>query len=330
MIKVSCFKSVYETTPRSVDLKRWLGGYDKLNHVINSIRSCNDPALRRQLKLKLPCIIPAGVFTSPNDQSLKAFSGLMSLDFDHITQPEEVKRIAIDHPHCWYAGLSAGGKGVFAMITVADDAVARWKEYHAALSKQFGAASKNIDVQCSNISRKRFYSYDPNPMFNHDALTRPFALPRHKATVSGYSVQTKPVVPSQSGYHAGYHADSSNNENQKIELLIERIEREQKDITSSYNHWISIGGSLANVFGESGREYFHRISQYYPGYDAREVNRQYSRSLKNPPGFGLGVIFSIAKKNNLLLKSPNTVNEMDGEFEVLDFGDVDCSFEQMI
>jgi len=327
MIKVSYFKSVYETTPGTIDLRRWLGGYDKLNQVISSIRSCNDPVLRRQLKLKLPCMIPAGVFNRPADDSLQTFSGLMSLDFDHISQPEEVKRLAIGHPNCWYAGLSAGGKGVFALISVADDAVGRWKEYHAALIKQFGAASKSIDVQCSNISRKRFYSYDPRPMFNHDALNRPFVLPGYKATVSGYSLQKKPVVPSYAGYRAGYHSDSSNNENQKIEQLIERIEQEQKDITSSYNHWISIGGSLANVFGEGGREYFHRISQYYPGYDARQVNRQYSRSLRNPPGFGLRIIFSIAKKNDLLLKSPDTVNEMDGEYEVLDLGDVDFSFE---
>lgn len=320
MIKVSYFKSVYETTPQTVDLKRWLIGYDKLNQVIKSIRSCDDPVISKRLKQKLPCIIPAGVFTHPNDHSLKTFSGLMSLDFDHTSQPEEVKRIAIGNPHCWYAGLSAGGKGVFALISVADDAVGRWKEYHAALIKQFGAASKNIDVQCSNISRKRFYSYDPSPMFNDDALKRPFVLPTQRATVSVCSVQKKPVEAS----HTLQQAGNSNKENKNIELLIESIEREQKDITSSYKHWISIGGSLANVFGEGGRAYFHQISQYYPGYDSRKVNRQYNRSLRNPPGFGLGVIFSIAKKNNLLLKVSDTVIELNEEFEVLvDEGDVD-------
>ncbi len=323
MIKVSYFKSVYETTPGTVDLNKWLGGNDRLNQVINNIRSCNDLVLRRQLKLKLPCMIPAGVFKRPADDSLQTFSGLMSLDFDHVNQPEEVKRVAIDHPNCWYAGLSAGGKGVFALISVADDAVDRWKEYHAALIKQFGAASKSIDVQCSNISRKRFYSYDPSPIFNHEALDRPFVLPGHKTTVSSDSLQKPPVVPSQEGCHA----NSANNETHSIELLIQRIEREQKDITSGYNHWISIAGSLANVFGESGREYFHRICQYYPGYDVREVNRQYTRSLRNPPGFGLGIIFSVAKKNALLLKSPDTINKIDGEYEVLDTRDADFSFE---
>lgn len=174
-VQVSAFPSIYSNKPKNIDLARWLKGSPKYDQIIATLRSCADVKRRRRIKQSLPCVIPSGVFSHPKDDCLKEFSGLMCFDFDHLPHTETIKEVISQNPHVYYAGLSAGGHGLFALVRVARDA--------------------------------------------------------------------------------------------------------------------------------KGREYFHRISQFYPGYNPRVVDRQYDYSLRQPPKFGIGVILDIAKKNNVLLNS---------------------------
>lgn len=67
----------------------------------------------------------------------------------------------------------------------------------------------------------------------------------------------------------------------EVERFIADLERKQIDLTASYDSWRNIGFALASEFGEGGREYFHRISSYYPDYKTPECDRQYSACLKS-------------------------------------------------
>ena len=66
---------------------------------------------------------------------------------------------------------------------------------------------------------------------------------------------------------------------EEIELLVSRIEAMQTDLTSSYPNWCKIGFALAHELGEGGREYFHRISRFYPRYSRKDCDLQYDRCL---------------------------------------------------
>lgn len=83
----------------------------------------------------------------------------------------------------------------------------------------------------------------------------------------------------------------------EIETIIQQIETKQIDIATAYSDWRDIGFALADGFGESGRDYFHRISKFYPAYSKNECETQYNNCLKaNGQGITLKTFFFHAKQ----------------------------------
>ena len=82
----------------------------------------------------------------------------------------------------------------------------------------------------------------------------------------------------------------------EIETIISRIESTQTDITANYADWRDIGFAFADTFGESGRDYFHRISRFYSGYSVAECDSQFDNCLKSKgAGVTLKSFFHLAK-----------------------------------
>lgn len=73
-----------------------------------------------------------------------------------------------------------------------------------------------------------------------------------------------------------------------IESYISAIEQSGTDITGSYAIWRDLGFALAEEYGEAGRDYFHRISKNYSGYDAKECDAQFDKCL-NAKGHGITI-----------------------------------------
>lgn len=73
-----------------------------------------------------------------------------------------------------------------------------------------------------------------------------------------------------------------------IESYITSIEQSGIDITGSYATWRDLGFALAEEYGESGRDYFHRISKAYVGYDSKECDEQFNKCLK-AKGHGISI-----------------------------------------
>ena len=67
----------------------------------------------------------------------------------------------------------------------------------------------------------------------------------------------------------------------EIEDILKQVEERKIDLTSTYEDWRNLGFALAEGFGEAGREYFHRLSSFYPDYDPKECNDQFSKCLKS-------------------------------------------------
>lgn len=76
--------------------------------------------------------------------------------------------------------------------------------------------------------------------------------------------------------------------NTDIESYISAIEQSGTDITGSYATWRDLGFALAEEYGETGRDYFHRISKNYAGYDAKECDAQFDKCL-NAKGHGITI-----------------------------------------
>jgi len=88
----------------------------------------------------------------------------------------------------------------------------------------------------------------------------------------------------------------SNDKYDEVIQLIEHIESNRIDLTSSYEEWRNIGFALADEFGETGRVLFHRLSVFHSEYNHIECDKQYDACLKsNGNGVNLGTLFYLAK-----------------------------------
>lgn len=286
-VSVSAYRNVSDTTSTvTIPIESWLKGYPRFNSTVDLIRQEPDKHKRDEMKKALPAITASGIFAPGRcDNTLIKHSGFIALDFDELADPTEAKKLLASIEYVLYAGLSASGRGLWALIPLAYPYLHR--QHYASLEADFAPLGLFTDPKCINESRLRIYSYDSQPVWNMNAVK-----------YSKWHQAEAKTLP-QPGYHGANVC--------ALEMLTRRIEETQTDITTDYYDWIKLAGALASTLGENGRDYFHRISRYYPNYDIREANRQYSACLRNRSGYSENMIFHIAKKYNLLLKDQSVI-----------------------
>ena len=87
-----------------------------------------------------------------------------------------------------------------------------------------------------------------------------------------------------------------------VRKLVEKIQNSGTDITDYYKDWFSIGCSLASEFGESGRNWYHIISEQSPKYKPDECNRQYDKCLRCCSRTSIRTFFYFCKQFGILLE----------------------------
>lgn len=96
----------------------------------------------------------------------------------------------------------------------------------------------------------------------------------------------------------------------QIERITQRIEATHTDITVGYDNWLTLGFALVDALGENGRDYYHRLSRFYPAYTAKECDAQYDKCLR---AHGAGVtyksFFQLAKNNGISVSLPSQTPE---------------------
>ena len=101
----------------------------------------------------------------------------------------------------------------------------------------------------------------------------------------------------QQQQHTEQNYQTVTDDNSEVEKVIQNIEANHIDIAPNYNDWINIGFAFADEFGESGRNLFHRVSQYYSGYNSKECDKQFDNCLKSKgQGVSLKTFFFLAKQ----------------------------------
>ena len=113
--------------------------------------------------------------------------------------------------------------------------------------------------------------------------------------------QEPPVSPSPESSQCSEFSDLEH----EIEQLVTAVESASSDIAPDYASWRDLGFALADALGESGRSYFHRLSRFYPGYDEREADKQFTACLKSKgSGITINTLFHLAKQSGILLRNP--------------------------
>ncbi|MEZ7914031.1 DUF3987 domain-containing protein [Macellibacteroides fermentans] len=86
------------------------------------------------------------------------------------------------------------------------------------------------------------------------------------------------------------------NTNNDLEEITRRIESSALDIAPNYADWRDLGFALADALGESGRNYYHRLSRFYPSYSQSETDKQYSACLaSHGHGVTIKTLYHLAK-----------------------------------
>lgn len=118
--------------------------------------------------------------------------------------------------------------------------------------------------------------------------------------------------------------DTSN----EIETITQRIEAASVDIAPNYADWRDLGFALADALGESGRNYYHRLSRFYPSYSQSETDKQYSACLaSHGHGVTIKTLYHLAKSSGVDVSVKNQVNQKNRINHSSDIGDMEDSDE---
>lgn len=103
----------------------------------------------------------------------------------------------------------------------------------------------------------------------------------------------------------------------EINLIVSRIEASAIDIAPNYADWRDLGFALADALGESGRQYYHRLSRFYSGYTETETNKQFDNCLKaKGHGVTIKTLYHLAKSAGIniatskAIQTPNTETKL--------------------
>ena len=273
-VDVSYYTSYYSTEATTVNLLSFLRS-DAYRSEVEQLRKIADKAERDKQKAKLPAITPSGVFEGRSDIGLLRHSGFIQIDIDykdnlHLGNFDQLKQELIKIKNVAYCGLSASGKGYWCLIPIAHPS--KHRMHFKAIQRWFSRRNLIIDLSGINVSRMRGVSYDPTPYFKHDAPPLMLYDEPERYTPVAFS-------------------EPKDDEEARVRALCTAVQKQGVYLTDVYKEWFDIGCSIANTLGESGREYFHMVSQWHPKYIRRRTDKEYDGCLTKRYNYTIATLF---------------------------------------
>ena len=225
-----------------------------------------------QAKRQMPCYTPSGVFEVRNSEGLIKHSGMLCIEWDAVADCSELKELLGGLPFIFYAGLSCSGRGVFALVKIAEPI--KHREYFKALSEYFGGINYRVDESGKDVCRLRVASWDGSPVFNPDSEV--------------WSELPQVVAPT-------YTPRMATATDERLLLAgVDYITRYGVDITAGRNNWLSIGSCVKSIMGAEGEDVFVALSRHYPKYREYDARKTYRTIAGN--GYGIGVFASACSR----------------------------------
>ena len=285
--EVSFFENRYSQIPnKTITFRDWIFNENEvLRDKINRIRAEQNS----ELKQTLPCITGSGIISDGRaDKNLKHHNGYIVLDIDekenlHLKKEDFLqlkKKVFRKFSEICYAGHSVGGIGYYLIIGIENPY--RHKEYFEYLACWFKDAEDiNIDKNCKNLSRLRYYSIDDNPHINENA------------TILKESLLNKKTVQTIS--RRGEASDNN------LVELVEKIEASGISIAPSYDEYLRLAIVFYSEEGELGRDLFHRVCSLYPKYNSKECDKQFTEvSKRGYTDCTIGTLLHLMKRYNVI------------------------------
>jgi hypothetical protein len=264
-VRVSLFRNYNTVTnPEEVTLLSWLKSIEEKENVLK-LRRIKNKEERDKVKSSLPAITPSGTFYHRSEKGFIEHSGFIQFDIDkkdnlHIANFGKLKDELCKIPNVAYCGVSVSGTGYWGLVPIANPD--KHPYYFMKLQRCFRKLGIVIDPAPKSVASLRGYSYDEDAYFNHQAVA---------LTCWDEPFDIKPI---------NKFKQSGSKDERIVQACIQEIIRKKLDITSSYESWFVLGCSIAHAFGETGRDYYHQLSQFHPKYSTLETNKKYDECLK--------------------------------------------------
>ena len=258
---------------------------------IEAVRSIDRQANEseyKKAKEKVLSFTPSCLCQGETAKEVKEINALIAVDLDEKDNKglslEEMRKRVNSLPYVMYSSMSVGGKGMYALLPIAEENKNDFKAVFNALNEDFKALGLTLDGSCVNVNRERYMSYDDDEYWNTkcEIYTKKINIPTqvNKQPLQGLEINAnKPLTP---------------REKQKVDLMIEDIKANKIQLSKNHTDTLMIANCLANIWGEEGRELLHIIRSQREGYDEYKTDENYNYVLDHldeGEKFGLGLIF---------------------------------------
>jgi len=271
-------------------------------HQLDEISATEDKKLRSSLKKKyLPAATISALLRSRSANlalrdKIVHYNGIVVLDFDDVYNLEEAKKKVAALPYVYYVGLSASKRGFYAIIPTDNVDYLKHSMYFVALSREMRDLGLRIDANCCDVTRLRFVSYDPSPLFN----------PRCQ-------LFTMPGDMELSMFDAGLASVKKVSQNDKLTKVLSYAAEwtKRKLCLDNHNDWFLMGMALSE-FGEEGWNVLCQMAGASGHYCDEKHRKQYEWFMSHDRHVGVGTFFYKCHEYGVILKG-------DGNYPIVPF-----------
>ena len=141
-------------------------------------REAKDKDARDASKKRLPCWYLGGTMNGPCCADNAQPAGILQIDIDDTDRPQEIKNRLAEIDSVAFAAVSASGRGVYALMRVpvsiqtsqdAQKAILDMLDAALLFDREPVKPGEHIDYACVDLARRRFESFDPDPLYRPDA-----------------------------------------------------------------------------------------------------------------------------------------------------------------
>lgn len=263
-------------TPKEITLWQFLDLWKEYHPQIEAIRNEPDKEKRKHLKsTTIPAATICATFHTREGtvelcDRIKHYNSLVVIDLDNITDIDASRQKVQQLPFVLYCATSVSGNGLYAIIPIDSTDYTKHATYVKALENEFARIGLQADTACRDVTRLRILSYDTSPYINKQCLI--YSLPE-ESEPEPY----KPPHTSQDDLHT------------QIESCICQWEERQIPL-DEYSEWATIGMALSSL-GETGREYFNRISRFSAKYSPEACDKKFKELQRTTRSLNIGTFF---------------------------------------
>lgn len=269
------------------------------------LRKADDDSVRKVLKNGLPYVTWSGVFSKRQNDMLSDHSGLLCIDFDHLSNLSDAKAQIASDKYTWASFLSPGGNGLKVLVKI--DPERHYDSFLALEHYYLENYGLVVDKSGKDVARACFLSFDPDAFLNSQSEIFPLPEKKDKG-IKALLSDPEPINP-QATDPVTAPQKLNRKELDRVEFALEVIEGMKIDITSEYDDWLKIAFALSTL-GETGRSLFHRVSVFNPKYDFDTADKKFSECLKNRSRIrSCTPFFRIAEDYGITTKRPREVKE---------------------